>query len=69
MKRNIGNVDKYIRLILATVLVILFYANVFSGLWGILVLMLALILTATSLLNYCPLYDLFKINTKSKKNH
>lgn len=67
MKANIGSTDKTIRLIVAIVLIVLFYAEILKGTLGIIALLVALLLTFTSLINYCPLYPLLKINTALKK--
>jgi membrane-bound ClpP family serine protease len=68
MKANIGSIDKLVRLLLAIVLILLFYFEVLTGSWGIIGLIGALVLTVTSLINFCPLYAMFKMNTaKSKK--
>ncbi len=67
MKANIGSADKLVRLILAIALILLYYFGVFSDPLGIIALIVALVLTVTSLINFCPLYPLFKINTAKKK--
>jgi len=67
MKTNIGSTDKLIRLLLAIVLILLFYFEVLTDTLGIVALIGALVLTVTSLINFCPLYPLFKINTAKKK--
>ncbi len=67
MKANIGSMDKFVRLGLAIVLIILFYNSTLTGTLGIVALLVALILTITSLVNFCPLYSIFKINTIRKK--
>ncbi len=67
MKANIGSTDKLIRLGLAIVLIVLFYLETLTGTLGIIALVVALILTITSLINFCPIYSLFKINTAKKK--
>ena len=67
MKANIGSLDKFIRIGLAIVLIILFYNSTLTGTLGIVALLVALILTITSLVNFCPLYTIFKMNTISKK--
>lgn len=66
MKANIGSSDKLIRLGLAIVLIVLFYLQIITGTLGIIALILALVLTVTSLINFCPLYPLLKINTARK---
>ncbi|MDO9152502.1 MAG: DUF2892 domain-containing protein [Paludibacter sp.] len=67
MKANIGSSDKLIRLGLAVVLIIIFYKGILSDTLGIIALVVALLLTVTSLVNFCPLYSIFKINTTKKK--
>lgn len=67
MKANIGSSDKLIRLGLAVVLIIIFYKDILSDTLGIIALVVALLLTVTSLVNFCPLYSIFKINTTKKK--
>lgn len=66
LKSNIGTADKIIRLLLAVVFIILVYTNVLSGVFGAVGLILAFLLSATSLVNFCPLYKLLKLNSMSK---
>lgn len=67
MKKNMGTIDKVIRILVAVVLAILFFANVISGILGIVLLVLAGVFVLTSLISFCPLYWPFGINTGSKK--
>jgi len=67
MKANIGSSDKLIRLGIAIVLIVLFYLEIITGTMGIIALLIALLLTKTSLINFGPLYSIFKINTAKKK--
>lgn len=67
MKANIGSTDKLIRLLLAIVLILLFYFEVLTDTFGIIALIAALVLTVTSLINFCPLYTFLKINTSKTK--
>ena len=67
MKSNIGSNDKLIRLALAIVLIVLFYKEILTGALGIAALVVALLLTVTSLVNFCPLYRILGINTDKKK--
>jgi len=66
MKKNVGNTDKLVRLIIAVVLFLLVYTGKISGNMQFVALLIALIAATTSLLNYCPLYEIFKINTNKK---
>jgi len=68
MKANIGNTDKLIRIIVAIVLGTLYLTNTVSGVLGIIVLVFAIILVATSVISFCPIYPVLGINTCSLKN-
>jgi hypothetical protein len=67
MKNNMGTVDKVIRILIATVIVILYAADLICGIPGIILLVLAGIFIVTSIIGFCPLYQPLKINTKSKE--
>jgi len=67
MKKNVGNTDKLIRLIIAVILFFLVYTGRFAGNMEYVALVVALIAAVTSLLNYCPLYQIFGINTNKKR--
>jgi multisubunit Na+/H+ antiporter MnhG subunit len=68
MKKNMGNTDKTIRIILAIVAVILYFTNVVTGTWGIVLLIVAAIFILTSFVSFCPLYILFGANTCKHKS-
>lgn len=63
MKKNMGSVDKIIRLLIAAVVAILFFTNVITGTFGIVLLVLAAVFVITSLISFCPLYALVGLNT------
>jgi hypothetical protein len=67
MKKNIGTLDKLIRISIATAIVVLYASGVISGTWAIVTGVLALILVFTSFVNYCPLYTPFGFNTTKNK--
>lgn len=67
MKPNMGSIDKIIRIALAAVVAILYFTNVISGTLGIILLVFAAVFVLTSLISFCPLYPLFGMNTKEKK--
>ena len=66
MEKNVGTIDKIIRLILAAIIIILFVTHVIAGTFGIILLIVAAILALTSLIGICPLYLLFGISTCKK---
>jgi hypothetical protein len=67
MKKNMGSLDKLIRLMIAIVLIVLYYTNVLKDTLGIVALIVALVFTITSLISFCPLYKLFGIKTFKKE--
>jgi hypothetical protein len=65
MKMNIGKTDRSVRLILAVLLVILYF---FIGkITGLIFIVLAIILAVTALTRTCPLYYIFRTDTLDKK--
>jgi len=67
MKKNMGTADKVIRVLVALVVLILYFTNVISGTLAVILLILAGILVVTSFLGTCPLYLLLGINTGKKE--
>jgi hypothetical protein len=66
MKKNMGWADRIIRIIIAAVVVILFFTNVISGTLAIILLILAGIFALTSIIGFCPLYLLIGLKTCKK---
>ena len=67
MMKNVGNIDKAIRILVAIVIAILYKFNYISGTTKIVLLSLAGILIVTSFLSFCPLYLPFGITTRKNK--
>jgi hypothetical protein len=67
MKKNMGSIDKAIRLVIAVVVVVLAFTKVITGTLAIVLLILSAIFALTSLFGFCPLYWPFGINTGKKK--
>ena len=67
MKKNMGNADRVIRIILAAVIVVLFFTKVLTGALGIVLLVVAGIFLITGLIGLCPLYLPFGISTCARK--
>lgn len=63
MKKNMGNADRIIRIIIAAVVAVLFFSNIISGTLGIVLLALAGIFVLTSLVSFCPIYTIFGLST------
>ncbi len=68
MKKNMGGVDRVIRLVLAAVVGILYWQGSIEGTLAYVLLAVAGIFTLTSFVSFCPLYTLVGLNTcKIKK--
>lgn len=67
MKKNMGTIDKVIRILVAVVFAVLFFAQVITGVIGIILLVLAGVFVLTSLISFCPLYWPFGISTNKKQ--
>ncbi len=65
---NVGTADRTLRLILAIVLIVLFYTGIMPGIVGVIGLIIALLLTVTSLISFCPVYKIFRVNSIFKKD-
>ena len=64
--KNIGNIDRRIRMAIALVITILYFTNVISGTIGLIAIILASVFALTSLIGFCPLYLPFGIRTHRK---
>jgi hypothetical protein len=67
MKKNVGTIDKVVRILIAVLVVVLWYANVISGTLAVVLLIVSGILILTSVISFCPLYFPFGISTSKKK--
>ncbi len=67
MKKNMGNTDRIVRVLIAAVIAVLYFAKVIPGTLGLILLVLAGIFVATSLVSFCPLYAPFGISTCKKQ--
>jgi hypothetical protein len=63
MKRNMSNLDRIARLVLAAVFAYLFFGGVVTGPLGILLLVFAAVFVLTSVVAFCSLYAPFKFST------
>ena len=68
MKKNMSNLDKGIRVIIAIAVALLYYLNVIEGTLAYILIAVAIILLVTSLINFCPLYRILGISTCKIKN-
>jgi hypothetical protein len=67
MKKNVGTIDKVIRIAIALIIVLLYAIGTISGTVAIVLLILSGIFILTSIVSFCPLYLPLKISTNKKK--
>ena len=63
MKKNMGTLDRTIRTVLALIFGTLYFTGTVTGFWGTLLLIIAIIFLATSVISFCPLYAPFGLST------
>lgn len=66
MKKNIGTIDRRLRALLSLIVFTLIYFKVLQGIAAWVGSVFAFVLIITSLLQFCPLYILFRITTIKK---
>ncbi len=66
MKKNLGNTDRVIRFLVAVFLGIAIFSEMITGVWAIILGIVGIVLLATSLIGFCPLYAPFKVHTTKK---
>jgi hypothetical protein len=67
MRKNMGNADRIIRVIVAVIIAALYFTNVITGTLGIILLVVAGIFALTSLISFCPMYAPFGLSTCKTK--
>ncbi|MBE0670905.1 MAG: DUF2892 domain-containing protein [Anaerolineales bacterium] len=66
MKRNMSDIDRIIRVVLAVVFAYLYFGGIVTGALGIVLLVLGAVFLLTSVVAFCPLYAPFKFSTYKK---
>ena len=66
MKKNMGTIDRIIRILLAIVVIVLYLNGIIMGVAAIVLGSVAFVFIVTSLIGYCPLYAVCKISTIKK---
>ncbi len=67
MKKNIGTIDKAVRILVAAIVVLLYFTNVISGTLAIILLALSAVFVITSLVGICPIYMATGLSTTKKE--
>lgn len=63
MKKNMGTVDRIIRVVLALLFAVLYFTETVTGTPGLILLILSGVFLLTSLVSFCPLYTLVGLST------
>lgn len=66
MKRNISDIDRIVRVVLAVVFAYLYFGGVVVGTLGIILVVLGAVFLLTAIVGFCPLYAPFKFSTYKK---
>ena len=66
MKRNMSDLDRIIRVVLALVFAYLYFGGVVTGVLGIILVVLGGVFLLTAVIAFCPLYAPFNLSTYKK---
>jgi len=69
MKKNVGTIDKVIRILIALLIIALYFTNIITGTLGIILLIVAAIFILTSLFSICPIWMLLGLSTCKKEEN
>lgn len=67
MKKNMGKLDRALRVIVAIVFGVLYFTHKVEGAMGMTMLALGVVFLLTSLVSFCPLYVPLGMNTTEKE--
>jgi small-conductance mechanosensitive channel len=68
MKKNMGTIDRTIRILLAILIAVLYFTNQISGIAAVILGIFAIVFLLTSLIGFCPLYMPLKISSIKRKD-
>lgn len=66
MNRNMSDMDRIVRVVVAAVFAYLYFSGVVTGALGIVLLVLGAVFLLTAVVAFCPLYAPFKFSTYKK---
>jgi hypothetical protein len=68
MKKNMGSIDKLVRVLVAAVIAVLYFTNQITGTVALILGIVAVVFLLTSAIGFCPLYLPLKLSTIKKKD-
>jgi len=63
MKRNLSNIDRIVRVVLALLFAYLYFGGILPGTLGLILFVLGIVFVLTSVVSWCPIYAMFKLST------
>jgi len=66
MKKNISTADSVIRLFLAAAVALLYFTHQIEGTLALVLGLAAIVVAATAVFNFCPIYHLLGLSTRKK---
>ena len=66
MKKNMGSIDRTVRVLIAIAVAVLYFTNQISGTATIILGILAVVFVLTSMVGTCPLYLPFGFSTRKE---
>jgi hypothetical protein len=67
MKANMGNLDRGFRVLIALVVITLYFLQIITGTLGLVLIGLSVVFLLTSFISFCPLYAIVGISTCNLK--
>ncbi len=67
MKKNMGALDKSLRVLAAIFIALLYYLDILNGMVAYVLMAVAIVFLITSFVNFCPLYAILGVNTCKRK--
>jgi len=67
MGKNMGTVDRVIRVLVAIVVAVLYFTGQISGTLALVLGIIAVVFLLTSLVGFCPLYKILGISTNKEE--
>jgi hypothetical protein len=64
MKQNVGNFDRVARVLIAVAVALLYFTDQITGTLALILGLVAVILVATSLMSFCPIYKMLGLSTR-----
>ena len=68
MKKNMGSIDKLVRVLVAAVIAVLYFTNQITGTVALILGIVAVVFLLTRAIGFCPLYLPLKLSTIKKKD-